>query len=131
MKKTKILTAVLLAALIIASAVLTLTSCSDKISFKIEITDNNGDTKTYTVSTAEKTVGDALIEAGYISADSKDAGFFSTLNGITADWNVDQSYWAFYIGDDYAPDGVFGIEVVKGAVYKFVYTREGETDAVG
>lgn len=129
MKKTKFLFAAF-SIMLIAAALLMTTSCSDKISYKIEITDNNGETKTYTISTAEKILGDAMIEAGYIPADSKDTGIFSTLDGITADWDVDQSYWAIFIGDEYASDGVFGIDAVDGAVYKFVYTIEGGTDAV-
>ena len=117
----KILALILVIALIAASAAM-LWSCGGEISFKIEITDSNGETKTYTIKTAEEILGDALIEAGYISADSKAMGIFDTLNGIKTYWDVDMSYWGFYInGEMYMDGGVFDIEINKDDAYSFKY----------
>ena len=46
-----------------------------------------------------------------------------TVNGITADYNVDRSYWAFYINGEYAMTGVDGTEIKAGDAYRLVYTR--------
>ena len=128
MTKSRILAFTLVIMLTAASAMLW--SCGDEISFKIEITDSSGETKTHTVKTGEETLGDALVKAGYIPAGSKDTGFFDTLNGITADYAVDMSFWAFYVnGEMYMDGGVFDVEIDKDAVYSFKYeTFDFDTD---
>ena len=47
---------------------------------------------------------------------------FHTVDGEKADWNVNQSYWAFYEGEEYAMTGIYDTNIVDGAVYKLVYT---------
>ncbi len=47
----------------------------------------------------------------------------NTVNGMVADWDKDQAYWAFYVGDEYASVGVDRINVTQDAVYKLVYTK--------
>ena len=51
------------------------------------------------------------------------AGMFDTVDGEKADWSVDQSYWALYIGDDYATTGVDTTPIHDGDSFKLVYTR--------
>ena len=143
MKMRKRITAFILCVMLIAASASMLWSCGDEISFKIEITDNNGETKSYTIKTAEETLGDALIEAGYISAASKAAGIFDTLNGITAAWDVDMSFWGFYVnGEMYMDGGVFDVKINKDDAYLFKYEAfdpdmdwgdwdEGGEEAVG
>lgn len=134
--KTAKFSAVILLALLIAVSAMFLFSCKktddtkfDAVygtgakSFTMEITDDNGDLKTYKVNTDETTIGDALIKVELIPADSKENGFFSTLNGITADFNTDQSYWGFYISGTYASEGVFTTNIVNGTVYSFKYEK--------
>jgi len=129
MKKTRILSFVLCALMVVALAAVV--SCEKKedentlgsgsTSFTLEITDDKGELKTYTVKTDEKTVGDALVKAGVTA----DAGYIETLNGLTAVWDDETSiynYWAFYIGGEMASVGAFEAEVTKDAVYAFVFT---------
>ena len=99
-----------------------LVSCGGGDSFSFEITDKDGVTKTFAVKSAEKILGDALIEDGYIPADSKTAGTFDTLNGVTADFFADGAYWGFYInGEMYMDGGVFDVEANKDDEYSFRY----------
>ena len=43
----------------------------------------------------------ALLEHGLIAGEETELGLMvKTVNGITADYNVDRSYWAFYINGD-------------------------------
>ena len=137
MKKTKILIAIFLIAMITASAVLTSCKGDEKVdkvfgsgakSFIIEITRADGTVRKYQIKTDETTVGDALLKADLIPADSKASGFIATLDGITAAWDVDQSYWSVYIGDEYAMEGIFDISIDTKTVYKFVYTTENAAE---
>ena len=42
-----------------------------------------------------------------------------TVNGITADYDVDQTYWAFYVDGEYAMTGVDATDIVEGSQYMF------------
>ena len=72
-----------------------------------------------TVKTDKDNLGAALYELELID----DPSFFSVCNGMTADWNKDQAYWAFYVGDDYATYGVDSATTAGSPVYKIVYTK--------
>ncbi len=79
---------------------------------------------TFTVHTDKKTVGEALLEAGLVSGDETAYGLYvKVVNGITADYDVDQSYWAFYIDGEYAMTGVDSTDIVEGTVYSLEYTK--------
>ena len=46
-----------------------------------------------------------------------------TVNGITADYETDGTYWAFYIDGEYAMTGVDATEINEEAVYTFVVEK--------
>ena len=73
------------------------------------------------VRTDKKTLGEALREANLIVCD--DAGFVSAVDGVMADYSVDQSYWAFYIGGEYATHGVDDEVIADGNAYAFEYAK--------
>ena len=81
---------------------------------------------TFTIKTDAETLGDALLENKLVEGDSSEYGLFITsVNGIKADFTADGSYWAFYIGDEYATTGVDGekLDGTKDTVYRLVYTK--------
>ena len=79
---------------------------------------------TFTINTDKKTVGDALLEHNLIEGENSEYGLYvKRVNGITADYDVDQSYWAFYINGEYAMSGVDTTNVSAGATYKLEYTK--------
>ncbi len=79
---------------------------------------------TFTVKTDKSTVGEALLEHDLIAGDESEYGLYvKVVNGITADHDVDQSYWAFYIDGEYAMTGVDTTEITEGAAYQLVYTK--------
>ncbi len=75
-----------------------------------------------TVKTNKSTLGDALYENGIINDISS---LFTVCNGITADWNKDQAYWAFYVNDEMAMYGVYDEKATTSGddTYKIVYTK--------
>ena len=79
---------------------------------------------TFTINTNAKTVGAALIEHGLIAGDEGAYGLYvKVVNGITADYDVDQSYWTFYINGEYAMTGVDLTPITAGEIYRLEYTK--------
>ena len=89
-------------------------------SFTLEIADLDGNTITATINTDEDTVGGALSKLDIIQGEESDFGLYiKTVNGVTADYDVDQTYWAFYINGEYASTGVDSTPVTAGDTYSF------------
>ena len=79
---------------------------------------------TFTIKTDKDTVGAALLEHKLIEGDEGEFGLYvKKVNGITADFDVDQSYWAFYINGEMAMTGVDGAEIKEGETYQLAYTK--------
>ena len=88
--------------------------------FALQVTDKEGNLTTVTVCTDAATVGEALAELHIIAGEESEWGLYvKTVNGITADYDVDGSYWAFYIDGEYAMTGVDATEINEEAVYAF------------
>ena len=82
----------------------------------------DGSSKDFTYSTDAEKLGAFLEEKKLIDSEGADAGMFHTVDGEKADWNENKSYWAFYLGDEYAVTGIYDTNITDGAVYKLVYT---------
>lgn len=81
-------------------------------------------TVTFTLNTDKDTVGAALLEHELIAGEESEYGLYvKTVNGMLADYDIDQSYWGFYIDGEYAMSGVDTTEIVEGSVYKLEYTK--------
>ncbi len=75
--------------------------------FSFIVTDKDGNETPFLVSTDKETVGEALLENELIEGEESEYGLFiKKVNGITADYDVDKTYWAFYINGGYATSGV-------------------------
>ena len=75
---------------------------------------------TFTVNTDKTTVGAALSEVGLIAGTD---GMYTVVNGLTAAYNVDPTYWAFYENDAYAMTGMDDTAIVAGVTYKLVRSK--------
>ncbi len=96
----------------------TVTTTVAKVTFTLTVTDKEGNSETFTVATDKATVGDALLEEGLIAGEESTYGLYvKTVNGITADYDTDGTYWAFYINGEYASTGVDQTTVTEGAEY--------------
>lgn len=88
--------------------------------FGFVVVDKDGNETRFEIHTDKETVGDALLELELISGEVGDYGLYvKTVNGITADYDVDQTYWAFYINGEYAMSGVDSTTIENDAVYSF------------
>ena len=93
-------------------------------SFSFEIVFGDGSTKLYTIKTDKGTVGEALVDHGLISGEDGPYGLMVfTVGGELHDYDIDQTYWAFYVNDEYAMSGVDTTEIVEGTKYSFKVGR--------
>ena len=81
-------------------------------------------TVTFTIKTDKDTVGAALLEHSLIAGEESQYGLYvKVVNGVTADFDIDQSYWGFYINGEMAMTGVDSTEITEGTVYRLEYTK--------
>ncbi len=128
MKNKKTLIIVLVLALVIgAMAFLWLSSQKEAVaggkSITITVVHGDGSTKDFKVSTDEEYLGPVLLSEEIVVGEMGPYGLvISAVDGEEASWEVNQSYWALYEGEDYAVTGADGIVLTDGGVYKLVYT---------
>lgn len=92
--------------------------------FYFNVVDKDGNETKFEIHTDKTLVGDALMELGLIEGEDGPYGLYvKKVNGITADFDVDGTYWAFYIGDDYGMTGVDLTEIEAGATYAFKVSK--------
>ena len=139
MKKTMMK---LLCALLLAAMLLTLSGCAKKdaapaatqqaetlpggeigkgqTAFPFTVVDKEGKETNFTVRTDKETVGEALLEVNLIAGEEGDYGLYvKKVNGVTADYDVDKTYWAFYVNGAYATSGVDATKIEENASYMF------------
>lgn len=90
-----------------------------KVKAEFTVTSADGESQTFTLE-----VTDALVEAGLISEEEAAAGFVTTVNGETADWDKDQAWWCLTDATgEMTTVGVADIALHDGDSYAFVYTK--------
>ncbi len=89
--------------------------------FTVTVVHKDKTEKTFTYTTTETFLGAALVAEGLI-VESESAGMYNIVDGETADWNVDKSYWCFYIGDQMAFEGMNTTQVHDGDTFRLEYT---------
>lgn len=88
--------------------------------FLFSVVDQDGNETRFEVHTDKESVGEALQELGLIDGEEGDYGLYvKTVNGITADYDKDGVYWAFYVNDEYAQESVDLTPITEGADYAF------------
>jgi len=93
-----------------------------RVTFRFEVTDDIGSVKAWNVNTDQSLVGEALLEVGLISGETGSLGLYVTeVNGLTADFMVNESWWGFYIDGEMAMAGADSTDIETGKVYAFIY----------
>lgn len=88
--------------------------------FPFFVVDKDGVETVFEIHTDKTIVGEALLELELIAGEVGDYGLYvKSVNGITADYDVDQTYWAFYVDGEYAMTGVDATDIVEGSQYMF------------
>lgn len=93
------------------------------VEFTVTGADGSASSVLLNVTDGEK-LSTALAEAGIISQEEADAGFVTTVNGETADYNKDQAWWCLTdAAGEMTTVGVADIELHDGDSYAFTYTK--------
>ena len=88
--------------------------------FAFTVVDKDGNETHYEIHTDEITVGGALLATGLIEGEEGPYGLYvKTVNGITADYDADGTYWAFYVNGQYATSGVDTTDINTADTYTF------------
>ncbi|MCH5209527.1 MAG: DUF4430 domain-containing protein [Oscillospiraceae bacterium] len=86
--------------------------------FDFTVVDKEGNETPFEIHTDKETVGEALSELGLIDGEEGQYGLYvKTVNGITADYDKDGVYWAFYVNDEYASAGIDSTAIKEGDSY--------------
>lgn len=86
--------------------------------FSFTVIDKEGKETSCEIHTDEDSVGAALLKLGVIEGEEGPYGLYvKKVNGITADYDVDSTYWAFYIDGEYGMTGVDATEINAGSSY--------------
>lgn len=134
MKTTKKLLSVILFTALCLCTVLTVAGCQEapvettapetpaestgEGSFTLIVIDAEGKEAKFDITTTKTTVGEALLEKKLIEGEQGDFGMYiKSVNGITADYDTDGTYWGFYVDGEYALAGVDTTEITEGATY--------------
>ena len=99
------------------------TETAAEATFTVVDADGNSTEIPLIITDGEK-LSDALAAAGVISEEEASAGFVTTVNGVTADYNADGSWWCLTdAAGEMTTVGVADIELHDGDSYAFTYTK--------
>lgn len=89
----------------------------------VTVVHKDGTSKDFEYHTDEKFLGAVILAEGLVEGEEGPYGLMiSAVDGEVADWNVDQSYWALFVGEEYATTGADTTPINDGDVFKLVYT---------
>lgn len=75
---------------------------------------------TFTLETDKENLADAMLEHELVEGDESQFGLYiKKVNGILADYDVDQTYWALLKNGEATATGASGVTVEDGAAYEF------------
>lgn len=125
-KKTKIVVitvaiVVVLAALVSAWVIFSPKASEGEKAITVEVVGKDGKSTVYNLNTDAEYLRGALEEIEDLTFEDSD-GYVNTINGETADYSVDASYWAIYVNGEYGNYGINDQPVTDGDAYKFEYT---------
>lgn len=93
----------------------------------IEVVDKEQDSVLYRVKTDADYLRGALEETEGLTVEGTESGYglmVETVNGLTADFDADGAYWAFYVDGAYCNYGVDEQPLKDGQAYRIVYTAQ-------
>jgi len=92
--------------------------------FEFSVVDLEGKETWFEIHTDEEMVGAALMDVGLIVGEEGPYGLYvKEVNGISADYDKDKTYWAFFVNDEYGMTGVDMTPIEEGTVYSFCVSK--------
>ena len=128
MKNKKILIAVLALVVVIGAMTALWLGSREKAvaggkAITVMVVHSDGTEKTLSYSTDAEYLGEVILSQGLVEGEEGPYGLeIHSVDGEKASWEENQSYWALFVGEDYATTGADGVVLTDGGVYKLVYT---------
>ena len=92
-------------------------------SITVTVVHGDGTSKDFSYNTEAEYLGQVILEEKLVGGVEGPYGLeIHAVDGEKASWEENQSYWALFIGEEYATTGADGVAVTDGGVYKLVYT---------
>lgn len=92
-------------------------------SITVTVVHADGSEKVFAYSTDEEYLGPVLLDQGLVEGEEGPYGLvINAVDGESASWEENQSYWALFIGEEYATTGADTTPVNDGDAFKLVYT---------
>ena len=85
-----------------------------------EVIQKDGASKEHNISTDAEYLAEALAEAGLVEYAAD--GMYNTIDGITADWSVDESWWSITKDGEMTSVGMNDQVIADGEHYEATYT---------
>ena len=83
----------------------------------------DGSEKQFQYHTDEEYLGPVLLAEGLAEGENGPYGLMiNVVDGEKADWNENQSYWALFVGEEYASTGADTTSIKDGDSFKLVYS---------
>lgn len=90
---------------------------------KVTVVHADGSAREFTYKTDAEYLGEVIMAEGLVEGEAGPYGLMiSAVDGETASWEENQSYWSILIGEEYATLGADGIALTDGGEYSLVYT---------
>ena len=115
---------------LIAVMALSLLSCEKdaetkgaEITITVEVIHKSGESAEFPLTTTKTTLADALVEANLASGTEDTYGLYiTTVDGETADYSLDQSYWSLSKDGEALMTGASDTKIADGDHYELTYT---------
>lgn len=90
--------------------------------FTLTLSYKDGTNEVKTLTSDKEFLGEALAAEGII--EYREDGFYTTVNGITADFSVDGGWWAVFVDGQSSNLGINEIPITSEGEYEVRYTTE-------
>lgn len=128
MKNKKMIAAVIVLVVVIAALLGIYTATRPEAvegekTVTVLIVHKDGTQKQLEYNTDAEFLSELLLEKELVTGyESEEFGFtVESVDGVTANWETDNAYWALYEGEEYATTSAAGIVLTDGGVYKLIY----------
>lgn len=78
--------------------------------------------KNYELKTDAEFLADALLEKELITEEEYKSGYYTVIDGVTADYNVDKSWWCVTKDGEMTNVGMNELALSDGDAYEITYT---------
>lgn len=97
---------------------------AEAVTFTVIVKDLEGNETTFEYTSSAASVGEALVAEGLVVGHEASYGLYiDSVNGIAADWDNEQTYWAFYINGEYATTGIGDTPITADTTYGLTLTK--------